>query len=579
MSSYFRTLINPVGLGFIILGALVLIAGIIVLLYLFIFRKNKYRKNIKELDKKFSYLHSLLIGTVAQSIKRLEIISRTNLLYVDTYTTYQRRFRDIRDRHDSNAQSTLNNLKDLLDDKDYRSLKEALPEAIDTIAAYEKIVTTLTTDIIAVIKPEEDARQASLTLKENLRRIKQDYYSKDTELDLVKESFEEIFKLIDDLFTQFDDYLESAQYEDANAILPKIDGILVQVSSALLELPELCTLVTSVVPEKIASLENTYKELTEQDYPLHNLMVGTSLQDMKHRVAVLTTRIKQFNLKGVKDYLNDILSTIDHFFTSFEEEKEARKVFESESDGVYKSVNTIERRFIKLCNNIPAVEQYYAINEEHKSKINEIQIEINKLGALKRSLDTFIHSAIKQPYSELVGKMNELKGASDAVIVEMNEFSSYVLSLKTTTEEAYNSIEDIYKTAKLAEATLSKIAIPNITEKYKAQLDRTYELIDNLNEVLNDTPINVDTVTVLSSELNALSTQILKEGGAIDQDYKMMILAENAIVFMNRARVKTAKIDNALKQAEVLFRNGEFEKSYVLTGDLIKAYNETNQES
>ena len=576
MGNIFRLYIDPVGLGFIIFGGVLVVVAAFVLLYLFVFRRNKYRKSIKELDKKFSYLHSLLIGTVAQSIKRLEIISRTNLLYVDTYTTYQRRFRDIRDRHDSNAQSTLNNLKDLLDDKEYRALKDALPEATDTILGYEKIVTTLTNDIIAVIKPEEDARQASLTLKENLRRIKQDYYSKDTVLDLVKESFEEIFKLIDELFTEFDDCLESAQYDDANAILPKIEGILSQVSTALIELPELCTLVTNVVPEKIASLETTYKQMTEQDYPLHNLMVSTSLSDMKRRVAILTTKIKQFNLKGVKEYLEDILSTIDNFFVSFEDEKKARVEFESESASVYKSVNTIERRFIKLCNNIPGVEQYYIINEEHKSKINEIQLEINKLGALKRSLDTFIHSAIKQPYSELVAKMNELKTASDAVIVEMNEFSNYILSLKTTTEDAYESIEKIYKYAKLCEATLAKISVPAITEKYAAQLDRVYELVDTLNDVLNDTPINVDKVTVLTSELNALCEQVLKPGGAIDQDYKMMILAENAILFMNRAR-KTQRIDNVLSQAEVLFKNGEFEKSYVLTGDLIKTYNETQQ--
>ena len=69
-------------------SAIAVILILFVLLYLFVFQKNKLRRQIRELDRRFEYLHALLIGQDAQYVKRLEIVSRTNLLYVDTHTRF-----------------------------------------------------------------------------------------------------------------------------------------------------------------------------------------------------------------------------------------------------------------------------------------------------------------------------------------------------------------------------------------------------------------------------------------------------------------------------------------------------------
>ena len=551
-------------------GTAVVLAVVLFFLIKFVLIPNKMKREIRDLDRRFQYLHSLLIGQDAQCIKRLEIVSRTNLLYVDIHTRYLKKFKEVRDKHDSHAQQTINHLKDLVDEKRFKQLKEALSDARDTIASYEKEVNSLNNDLLRVIKPEEDCRQASLTLKENLRRVKQDYYAKEGDLQLVKESFDVIFEHIESLFSQFEEYVESAQYEDANEILPQVDSILKQVTAALNELPNLCALVVSIIPEKISSLENAYEIMIRDKYPLNHLLNNQTFKEMRQEVAALTTKIKQFNLAGVSTELDNMLSRIEEYFRLFEDEKAARTKFEGENDEIYRVETVIERRFIKLCNNVPEVAKVYVINDEHRQNIEQIRESINRVGNLKRVLDTYIHTVPRRPFTTLVEKMDELKEASNEVIQEMDDFSNYLISLKNDSQNAYQLITVHYFKLKEAEETIRLINNPNIEAKYAEQISRSYELINLINGLLYTAPINVDQVNEYAKELCDIGQAILDKDGAIAQDHNMMILAENAIIYANRSRADFSNVNQLLAQAEVLFNNGEFEQAYISAGNVLQ---------
>lgn len=551
-------------------GTAVVLAVVLFFLIKFVLIPNKMKREIRDLDRRFQYLHSLLIGQDAQCIKRLEIVSRTNLLYVDIHTRYLKKFKEVRDKHDSHAQQTINHLKDLVDEKRFKQLKEALSDARDTIASYEKEVNSLNNDLLRVIKPEEDCRQASLTLKENLRRVKQDYYAKEGDLQLVKESFDVIFEHIESLFSQFEEYVESAQYEDANEILPQVDSILKQVTAALNELPNLCALVVSIIPEKISSLENAYEIMIRDKYPLNHLLNNQTFKEMRQEVAALTTKIKQFNLAGVSTELDNMLSRIEEYFRLFEDEKAARTKFEGENDEIYRVETVIERRFIKLCNNVPEVAKVYVINDEHRQNIEQIRESINRVGNLKRVLDTYIHTVPRRPFTTLVEKMDELKEASNEVIQEMDDFSNYLVSLKNDSQNAYQLITIHYFKLKEAEETIRLINNPNIDAKYAEQISRSYELINLINGLLYTAPINVDQVNEYVKELSDIGQAILDKDGAIAQDHNMSILAENAIIYANRSRADFSNVNQLLAQAEVLFNNGEFEQAYISAGNVLQ---------
>jgi len=568
MTSFsFITFLSIEGIAFIAGGAALAIIITFFLLYKFVILRQIGRKQVRELERKFEYLHALLIGQDAQYVKRLEIISRTNLLYVELHTQYLKRFKEVRDRFDTQAQNTINGLKDLIDEGKFKSLKVAYVQGKEIIGTYEKHVNTLNNDLISVVKPEEEARQASLSLKEELRRIKQDYYAKQGDLQLVISSFDAVYEYIDGLFDEFEQYVESAQYDDANTLLPKIEKAIKEIGKVITKLPNLCALVTSVIPDKIASLMNAYEEMVDAKYPLHHLIVKNNIYDMNRELDSLTKRIKNFDVAGVGDALEDIIARVEEYFVLFEEEKKARVIFDAECEGIYVTVNTLEKKFIKLCNTIPEVKKIYVISPEYINKINDIQSEINKVGATKRSLDTFIHSATKQPYSILVTKMHELRDESNLVLSMMEDFQIYLDSLKVTAENAYSLIFDFYARVKKAEKMVRDVSLEKFTAKYSQPLEKIYLSLDTINQVLNILPIDIDVVSVNTHTLTQDGEKILNE---IESEHNMMALAESAILYANRDRQHLSDIHHLMLQSEANFFAGNFEKAYVDTSNALR---------
>ncbi len=559
----------------IALGAVAVLSGLLVIVYFFILRERIFKKQIREIDRRVQFLHALLIGQDAQYVKRLEIISRTNLLYVDIHTKFLKRFKDLKNKNDIDAEGAIDSLRDYIESKNFKAYKENLPRVTQIVDEYDDLVNSLNADLLKVVKPEEDCRQSALTYKEQLRRIKQDYYSKESELVLMSQSFDEVFAFIDKKFEDFETLVESAQYDEANSILPNIDEILHELTIHMSDLPALCTMVSSVIPDKIASVEMAYKELIEQKYPLYHLCVPQTIEEFNKELEDITHQIRIFKVAGLADRLEDISNKLDAFFTSFDEEKDAREMFENNNESVYSTVNLIERNFIKLRNTIPEVGKFFIINEDHKTKINNIQNNINKVGALKRSLDTFIHSATKQPYSILLNKMDELSAASNAIISDIEEYNSYISSLKADAEKAYAVVFEAYDKVKTAEYQVSKMNVKKVSEKYQPQFDQLYKLLNDIYNCLITNPIDIDKVNSLLHEYYEIANVIL-DSGEVSADYNLMVLAENSILFANRHRYHLADVDSQLSLAETYFQNGDFQNASITASNVLKRIKESN---
>ena len=85
------------------------VALIIVLIIIFLFRhfvvkRRRARKTVLDLERKYEHLHALLIGQNSQYIRRLEIISASNLIYVEIHDKFLSRYQIILESSDKQAQ-------------------------------------------------------------------------------------------------------------------------------------------------------------------------------------------------------------------------------------------------------------------------------------------------------------------------------------------------------------------------------------------------------------------------------------------------------------------------------------------
>ena len=555
----------PIILGSI--GGVVVLIGLLVLLYFTLGVHYRMKSQVSDIYQKFEYLHALLFGQDSQYVKRIEMISRTNLIYGDILLTLGRRFKDIRDNSDSAMQTEVNHIRDLLGDRNYKTLKLELPKVKEELADYEEKVNTLNEDLKQVFAPEEECRAFSLSLKDKLRQTKQDYYVKQTDLSLVASSFEAAFKRLDEVFGRFESLVESGHYEEAKEELKDAPAVINELSRDLIVLPNLCLTIQSVIPDKINSLKERFEMMIEEGYPLHMILGRERIAEMRDELDAITAQVQQFKLSNVQESLDGMIAEIEEYFDAFEREKEARVRFESECDTIYVEDNEVEQKNIRLWNALPEIKKVYVIPSEEQAKVDSIKTLISKASATKRSLDTFIHSGSSQPFTVLVDKMHQLRDEAAEARAAIDAFDSYLMSLKSDSEAAMRAVMEYYDALQSCEVAIRQIAVEPITEEYTPQIDDLFATIDRIYALLYSKPIDVIAVNELVGDLISRGEEVCRKINALSAE---MASADASLLIANRYRRDFTNMNLIVQQAEKLYFSGDFSTCYIDTTSAIK---------
>ncbi len=550
---------NIIGIVLIVLGVVALLSIGFVILYIFVLSPASYKKQIRDLEKKFSYYDALLVGQDSQYVHHLEIVSRTNLLYVEKYNTYSRKFKEVFDNDDKFAESMIKQLNSLVASKQFKNIKIVISDAKKAVAIFEESVNALDAELYEIIKPEEEARQAILKLKEQYRRVKQIFHSNSNNLELVASSFTKVFEKLDVLFIDFEKHIESAEYEDANELLPTISKVINSLESALAQLPNLCIMIQSVIPEKIEELSNEYAAVEKKGVPLFNLSFKHKVEVWKQTLEELKKQLINLQTAGAYEKIERIQNEIEQTRTLLNSEVDDKTAFESVADSLYQATINLEKEFLKICSLLPEVEKIYIISDEQKDNIEVLKEDMNKLGSSKRTLDNYTHSGTKQPYSILRKKLDELQADYDIAEKGVNDFKTYIESLRTSSEEAYTLIFVYYYRCKQTESILRDFGIESFAKLYEEQINSCYELLNDIDVHLKATPIDVSYINEKVETLKNVANKFFDD---VENKHREIQLAESAVVYANRDRNHQADVHQQLSVLEESFFQGEFVKVY-----------------
>ena len=536
------------------IGSAVVIAGLIVL-YIFVILPSSYKKQYRDLQKRYSYLDAKLIGQDSQYIHRIEIISRTNLLYLDKYETFSRRFKAIFETEDKYSESIIKQLNSLITAKQFKNIKSVFDDAKKALDVFDENLSALDADLYKVIKLEEECRKQVDYLKDIYRHVKQTYYSESSDIEMVSQTFNKMFDKIDTTFAKMDEQLESAEYDEINEQIPVMNNVLIALGKVLIELPTLCSLTKTVVAEKIVEIQNKYKETEKQGVPLFHLNFKNHVEDWKKRLNELTKKIINLQIAGVHAECDLIIAEINTVSELLDNEISDRQYFRDNYEEIYRKVNEVQKTFLKISSLLPQVETIYLIGEDQKEKISKLAESVTSLGNSKRYLDGFVLSGTKQPYSLLKKQLCDLNDNYEVVAQGVNNFKNYIDSLKTTAEEAYKMIYVYYYRIKEVEKTIDDLNIKDIKDSYKEKIDAAYDILNYLYEKIQSKPLDVDDITNKIEQLNTITTAIFDD---IDEKVRLSTLAEQSVVLLNSLR-NEQDVAQSLDQLELEFMKGEFE--------------------
>lgn len=552
---------------FVVIGLVItilLITGVF-LFDKYYFRKRRCKAQLKVMTRKYDYLNSLLTGQDFQYVQRIEIISRTNLLYSDIYSAYLKRYNSIRDNEEKDVENIIGELNRLLDKSNNKEFKKVYRKAQVILGNYEELVNKFNNDLLGVIKPEEDARQNSLVLKDRFREVKSKYNLKEDELMFVSQTFNKVFSLIDEKFTKFESLIETADYEDANNILPEISDVLKVCDKLIDSMPILIKRCNEIIPNELNALKEHYDKLIGEGFPLKHVGFEKIYSSVNEGLEAIKEELVELKTANIDNKLNDLEDLIKHAEELFVKEENAAKEYNERVEDIYSAFNNLETEFIKVRNNMIKYSKYYIVDDVHQEELKDIQKELDDVSKDKRRLDMYVHSLEKTPYTILVVKMRDLNNGTVDLLNRFSKFKEYLASLKNDTEDAFKTINELYFKLKEYEATLRNFNNEDFSDKFNDDIDKSYKIIDFVIILLRTVPINVNLVNSNMVELKDKTNVLFSRVNEAKKYYK---LSEDEILFLNRERIKFSDINIQLSQAESLFLNGDYAQCYTMVEDV-----------
>ena len=552
---------------YIIALALVLFIAGFVLIYVFVIRRTSQRKTAKELEKRYKRIHTLLVEDIEQFIARLEYISNQNLEYIQYHEKYVRQYQEILQNNDRNSYVAISGLNSTLSGKKLKKIKNLINSTKTIVIEFDRKVMDLYNELNNLLQKDEEFHQEVIKLQRIYRDIKEKYTIHEGELKIIHESFEQFFTKIDQMFLECEELTSAARYEEANEKLPLIEQVLNALNSSFDQLPIFCVRVSKVIPKKMDEILVKYEQLQKENYPLHHLKINSKIETHRYTLDEVKRKLSLFDLTNVQNQLDIIDQDIMMMFKSFDDEQQAKSYFDQNSEKMYANTYELEKEFMKIKRKLPTYKDVYLIKDKYLEKIEELSNDIDNISLIKRDLDTFVHSSIRQPYSIIVMKMNDMSEEMQRIREIITDFNKYLVSLKNDAEDVYKKICDYFIKLKNAQYEVRNINVPDFSNRLKNSFDRSYAYLEEVGDIMKIQPLDVQRAIEILNYAEEIIDPLLKE---VEESASQRKYAEDSIIYANQYRQGFLDCKYSLNNAVTSFFEGDFTRTIDETVAIIK---------
>ena len=521
-------------------------------------KKNKVLKNqLEQLEVEKNKIDS---APIIPELSKIENLNKTEKL--------ESMYNNWKDRLDVIRTNQIPKITDMLIEADYSLSKMDYKSTLYKIARLEmeiyKVRTNsefLLNEIKEITSSEERNRALITNLKATYRQLYQKFTdSKDGYGDLAEPvtlQFETIAKRFED----FEILMEQNQFSEIGALIKAIDDMLKHMSVVIEEMPSIYLLATSILPKKIADVENEYHQMIEEGYPLDYLNIEYNIEEANKKISDILNRSRVLNLEDSLLELKVLTDYFDSVFTDFEKEKVERFHYEENNRVFYRKLEKINSLMTEIFTSLDDIKRAYSLSDDAIKQLSLLGNDLDGLNADYKTLidhtgnNTFAYSKLTKEIEGLALRLSRLEESVDEVLNSIG-------NMKEDEVRARQQLEEIKLILKDAKTKIREYNLPIIPQTYYVELSEAQVAIKEIVKELNKKPI---TIEVLNTRVDTARDLVLKLFGTTKEMMKTAMFAEMAIVYGNRYRSDSYELDKALRYAEKLFYTGEYQKSLEVT--------------
>ncbi len=540
---------------YIVIGVVV---GILVLtVFLIVFFKKRMVRKLKLQVQELERQRNLIVSTpVMAELAKIDVIIKNDKLE-SKYEDWKERYETIKTSRFSHITDLLLNIDALIDEKKYKEAKNELLNLDMEIYKVRVSTDNLLDEIREITMSEERNRTIVTKLKSRFRELERSLNNNKNIYGDVYKYIELQLENIEKKFQDFEVAMEDNEYDEVVTLVKVLDEMIAHIGVVVEEVPDIILLTDKILPSRIEDVCNTYKHMTEKNYPLDYLQVPYNLEQIEQKIKELKDKVRILNLEDVLFDLKTFLDYLDHLLNDFDIEKRSRKIFDEVAKQFKEKITKINKIVEDIYSQLDDIKSMYHLTEDDLNGLEEVNNALynanqeynNIIGQLKNK---------EEPYSVLKTKIEDLSQNFEQIETDLNICLNSLGSMHEDELRAREQFDEITDLLKKCRSKIHSYYLPIISNNYFVELSEANEAIYEIVKELDKTPIAIKTLNIRVDTARDLS---LKLYNTTNEMIKTAKLSEMTIVYGNRYKPLDENIEKGLNVATQLFFKGNYKKS------------------
>ncbi|NLC42099.1 MAG: septation ring formation regulator EzrA [Erysipelothrix sp.] len=530
----------------------ILVAIIVVIVLLFVFRSVRKRVLLKQLAATEVNINSMRSTPLQYKINKAVGLMKVNQTFEEQVATIQSNFAELTNAYDR-ITYLLGTTEDELISGHLGAGKENLNELRALYDNTQSEVSRLSEELDRLLEDETRLRDNITNLKNDYRDIKISYQQKIAQYGDAAEEIETVMSDIDQQFNTFEEWMFASEYVKAQAETDKITEAMSNLSHAVKVIPTQLEKAKGIIPHMIDEVSKGYQKINSKGVFLQHLEVSKNLQLISDDLKESLSNIRQLNLEHVEERLEESSKRLNQLAVAIEKEDKAFDVVIGLSASAFTQLDQIKGEVKTLDEQLPELSERFGF-----TTLNETLVEMKeKVSSLHEDKEKIQRKLSEEhiPSTSLQIELNEFNQASNHLESMVQEANKKVFSARSDEQRAQKQLLKLHLIMNDIATKIDSRHLPHIGQTYDADVVKARSMIDQIDSILGDNPLQIE---ALNASVNGSIDFIYRLYNNVNNLVGTVDMVENAIVYANKYRSTYPEVDSELTRAEVSFRNGEY---------------------
>ncbi|MDY3233226.1 MAG: septation ring formation regulator EzrA, partial [Erysipelotrichaceae bacterium] len=459
------------------------IAAVVVLIIIWFIvqkiRSNKFRHQLEELEVRYNTIKSVPLSF---KLNKAVAISRVEPDTMQKVTQTKDDF----DKAEANLKQISQQLADTEDEILAGKLKKVKPDLADleaSISLGEQQVSSLDKFLDSILEKETAQRQEVTELKNHFRDLRNTAAENQSQLSYIWPTIEQNISDTEKMFSAFEEWMYASDFEKANAELDNIRESISRLESMIQSLPDLLSDARGVVPKMAEVLHQDYTTARDGGVYLDHLQIDKNLKVITAGLKEDLAGIKDGNLNGVREHLDDYKVRLTQMDQAVKKESESfmeLKKFAGETETLFheteRNAKYIDDLYARLKPRLGLSDMEERIGRQ-KDRLATVSAKMPKVFQM--------YQENQSPASSVMASMKELNQEITVCNSGFKELRAEIDNTAGGEDRARKQLVKLQVIMNQMQVKIRKYKLPSISQQYEEDMAKANEYIHSIDRLIN----------------------------------------------------------------------------------------------